>query len=172
MQREDPSRALRSARGGERTPRRLTALRSQNLDGDSPARGHRRRDLPRRARCRTRHQCRCAAVPSGTDTAGGGHGDRRVDVVGAKDVRSGFVGIAATHRSSAGRRWRRSRQRAASRTSSPTSQRPTARWWRCGRTVPAARRGCGGWPSGAPGASRARRRCSLPAIAVSVNVSW
>ena len=41
---------------------------------------------------------------------------------------------------SATTRWRRSRRLATSRPSSPTSRRPTAASWRCGRTVPAARR--------------------------------
>ena len=36
---------------------------------------------------------------------GGGHGARRVDVIGAMDVRSWCVGIVATHRASAGRAW-------------------------------------------------------------------
>ena len=43
----------------------------------------------------------------------------------------------------AGSRWRRSRRRATLRTSIPTSRRPTAALWRCGRTVPPARRWCG-----------------------------
>ena len=54
---------------------------------------------------------------------------RRVDVIGAKDVRSWFVGIAATHRTSAGRAlaaMASSRPRVASCTSIEPSRRPTA----------------------------------------------
>ena len=70
-------------------------------------------------------------------------GDCRVDAIGTKDVWSWFDGIATTHPASATTRWRGSLRRVTSRPPIPTSRRPTAGSWRCGRTVPAARRWCG-----------------------------
>jgi len=77
------------------------------------------------------------------------------------DEISGRLGGGSGLRASRGRV--HSRPRIAAR-------RAGAGWWRCGRTVRAARRGCGGWPPGAAGAFRARvapagpaSRCSAPA---------